>query len=311
MPSIPLVSVVMGVHNNADQLPQSIQSILNQSFTDFEFIIINDGSSDHSQRVLEKLAQTDSRIKLLHQDNNGLTKSLITGCELARGKYIARQDVGDFSQPQRFQKQINYFKENNECGLVFCDFKTVDSLGNEICENRPSLHQINNALKIENGELAAPGHHGSAMFTKTCYLNAGGYREQFYFTQDLDLWVRMSEQADFHVIEEVLYHCLIAVDAISGKYHRLQKQYHAIIIESAQLRRQGKSEQAILEKAASIRPTSSNFFLGVEKSRTLYFMASCLHDRQPEQARMYLKNALSENPFNMKAWYKLLMHHCS
>src|SRR5215472_5045758 len=97
----PEVSVVMSVYNNAPDLARTLDSILSQEGVDFEFIVVNDGSSDQSGQILNKYAQRDSRLRIIHQENAGLTRALIRGCDVARGEYIARQDAGDFSLPDR------------------------------------------------------------------------------------------------------------------------------------------------------------------------------------------------------------------
>ena len=106
------VSVVMGVYNSAAVLSTTLESILSQECVEFEFIIVNDGSKDESGRILEEYAGRDSRIRIFHQDNQGLTRALIKGCAEAKGEYIARQDVGDRSLPGRFLAQLAVLKQN-------------------------------------------------------------------------------------------------------------------------------------------------------------------------------------------------------
>ena len=296
----------MSVYNSSDQLEKSIGSILNQSFDDFELIIINDGSTDNSQQLLQTFAASDNRVKLYQQSNKGLTNALIFGCNQASADYIARHDVGDHSATDRFEKQFDYLRSNPQCAAVFSQFQSIDELGNVIYRFSPTAQAIQSSLDIASNDISTPSHHGSAMFSKAYYLKVGGYRQAFYFTQDLDLWVRMSEHGKIHLIEEILYDTLIATNTISGKYHPLQKQYHEIIIESAKLRRSGKSDAAVLIKAQQIKPTTSTVQLSNNAASTLYFMASCLINENPLLAKQYLKQALAKNPVHLKAWYKLL-----
>ena len=297
----------MGVYNCADRLDDTINSILKQTHHDFELIIINDGSTDNSRQILESFAAGDRRIRLFHQPNKGLTRSLIFGCNQAGGQFIARHDAGDRSTPQRFEKQIAYLQSHDDCAAVFSHFNTVDEPGHIICRHRPNMDTIPSRLNINNQNIAAPSHHGSVMFSKAFYLKAGGYRQEFHFTQDLDLWIRMSEHGRIHLIEEHLYDALIGTDTISGRYHSLQKKYHDIIIESARQRRQGNSDDTALARARTIKPTNSIMQLNKNESGTLYFMASCLMAENPRLARHYLKKALKKNPAHLKAWCKLLL----
>lgn len=115
----PLVSVVMAVYNEEKYLRDSIESILSQTFTDFEFVVINDGSVDKTQDILENYAQRDRRIKLIINERNlGLVKSLNKGIKLAKGKYIARMDAGDVSYPERLNKQVEFLEDNRAVYIV-------------------------------------------------------------------------------------------------------------------------------------------------------------------------------------------------
>ena len=106
---MPLVSVVMSVFNSEEYVSKAIESILNQTFNDFEFIIVNDGSVDGTPDILEKYGKNDKRIKIITHENKGLTKCLNIGINNSSGKYIARQDADDFSYPERIENQVNAF----------------------------------------------------------------------------------------------------------------------------------------------------------------------------------------------------------
>ena len=306
MSASPYLSVVMSVFNGADQLEKTVQCILDQSYRDYEFIIVNDGSTDKSLELLQKFAQLDPRITIINQSNQGLTRSLITACEQAQGNYIARQDVGDYSYPSRFEKQINRFETEPELVAIFTQFQVIDDNDIVISQHQPSSSYIESVLDYSDGQIATPSHHGSVMFDKNAYQQVGGYRAQFRFAQDLDLWLRLNEYGDIQVIDEILYLALLSSNTISGMHHREQKKYHDIIVESAQIRSEGGDEQSVLNQASTIKPSTNKLVVNADKSSTLYFMASCLISKQPELARTYLRQAIAKNPLNLKAWYKLL-----
>ena len=113
---MPKVSVVMSVYNSEPFIRDAIKSILGQSFQDFEFIIINDGSTDGSLQIIQSYG--DSRIRITSQENLGLTKSLNKGIGIARGEYIARQDADDISEPSRLEKQVAVLEQNSRAVLV-------------------------------------------------------------------------------------------------------------------------------------------------------------------------------------------------
>ena len=302
----PCLSVVMSVFNGAGQLEKTVQSVLDQSYSNFEFIIVNDGSTDGSLGLIRKFAEQDPRIIFIDQSNQGLTRSLITACEQARGNYIARQDVGDYSYPSRFEKQINRFETDPQLVAIFTQFQVIDDNDIVISQHQPSSSYIKSALDYSDGQIATPSHHGSVMFDKNAYQQAGGYRPEFRFAQDLDLWLRIKEYGDIQVIDEILYLALLSSNTISGMHHRLQKKYHDIIVESARIRSEGGDEQSVLKQASTIKPSINKLIVNADKSSTLYFMGSCLISKQPELARTYLKRAIAKNPLNLRAWYKLL-----
>ena len=117
--SSPEVSVVMSVYNGAKYLRESVESILSQKSVDFEFIIVNDGSTDDSENILDEYAVQDNRIRIIKQKNMGLTQALIRGCNEARGTYIARQDANDVSLQGRLKKQLEYLKSHGMSSKVY------------------------------------------------------------------------------------------------------------------------------------------------------------------------------------------------
>src|SRR5487761_1866149 len=124
----PTVSVVMSVYNSEAFLESSINSVLTQTLGDFEFIVINDGSSDTSKDIISNFAALDNRIKVVtHKRNRGLIAGLNHGVQLATGKYIARQDADDVSSPSRLKKQVEYLHAHPEVGLVGTNYKVIDS----------------------------------------------------------------------------------------------------------------------------------------------------------------------------------------
>src|SRR6266849_5646808 len=118
MPDPRLISVVMAVYNSAAVVGEAIESVLDQTFGDFEFIIIDDGSTDSSGEILREYARRDGRINLYAQGNSGLIASLNRGCRLAKGRYIARMDADDISLPTRLEKQFRYLEAHPEVGVL-------------------------------------------------------------------------------------------------------------------------------------------------------------------------------------------------
>ena len=120
MTNLPDISIVMSVYNGADRLRETMESVLSQEGVSLEFIIVDDGSTDGSNVILGNYARHDARVRILYQENQGLTRALIRGCEAAKGKYIARQDAGDISLPVRLRLQKAVLDQYEDCAFVSC-----------------------------------------------------------------------------------------------------------------------------------------------------------------------------------------------
>src|SRR5262249_42264689 len=139
MSSSPLVSVVMSVFNGEQFLAEAVESILSQSFRDFEFIVIDDGSTDNSATILESYLKKDSRLRVFHQENMGLVESLNRGCGLAQGRYIARMDADDISLRDRLIWQGEFLVKKHEGGGVGGGVGVIDATGRCLGSGTPPL----------------------------------------------------------------------------------------------------------------------------------------------------------------------------
>ncbi len=194
---MPKVTVLMPVYNGEKYLREAIDSILNQTFTDFEFLIIDDGSTDSSIKIIS--SYPDSRIKLIKNDNNqGLVYSLNKGLYLAQGEYIARMDCDDISLPNRLQKQVDFLDNHPEITVLGSYLEFIDINGEKLenlaylSEYPLSHEQIVYAMLYSN-----PLAHPSIIFKKLDILKLGGYRflkELENCSEDYDLWLRLADQ---------------------------------------------------------------------------------------------------------------------
>lgn len=202
MNSKPLVSVVMSVYNAQWTLAFAIDSVLQQTYSNFEFIIINDGSTDNTFYILNKYKSQDSRIIVIDQKNQGLTKSLNVGINVAKGEYIARQDADDISLRCRLEKQI-HFLENRK------DVVLLGARAFEISKNKKVIgrfydeEDINEVVFLKN-----PIVHTSAFFRKNIFQEIGLYNEKFLVSQDFEAWIRLAEVGRIAMLDDVLveYH---------------------------------------------------------------------------------------------------------
>ena len=307
MTQLPDISVVMSVYNGADHMRESMDSILSQEGVSLELIVVNDGSTDDSGRILDEYARRDSRVRVIHQKNQGLTRALITGCAEARGKYIVRNDCGDISLPQRFFRQLSCIGAHPEAALVSCGTRFVGPGGELLYEvNHDPSEGTKRLLTWTLSGIRGPSHHGSTLFPRELYLKVGGYREAFYFAQDLDLWIRLAQQGEHIILSEILYQASVTVGALSGLYRKEQLATTQIIFESARLRQLGLNDSTALKKASSVRPFQKRRNNRREKAKASYFIGMCLKNRGDRKAIGYFKQAVKLSPFHIKAWWRLL-----
>lgn len=303
----PDVSVVMSVYNGENHLAATVDSILAQEGVSLEFIIVDDGSTDRSPEILKEYAGRDNRIRIISQENRGLTKALIKGCAASTAAYIARQDVGDASLPGRLRSQFDFIRRNNAIAFVSCGTRMLGPANEYLYEITQSTEEATSRLRtLDIREIRGPSMHGSVMFSRETYEKVGGYRSDFYFAQDLDLWIRMAELGEHAVLPEVLCEAAITPEAISGLYRNKQIETARLILESARLRRCEMDDSEILKQAQAIRPETTARRSGVQRAKSLYFIGMAVRRHNPRQARKYFKAALSEYPLHVKSAIRLL-----
>lgn len=218
----PRISVVMAVHNGQDWLAQALRCIKAQTLTDFEFLIIDDGSVDRSSDFLRAAAEEDPRI-IVHTlpVNGGLTAALRLGIAKAKGDFIARQDVDDFSSPDRLERCLAAAGPRR----LLLSAWLIDMQGQVIREpvaskllSRLPLPAAARVLRYVN--LAA---HGSFFFSREHYERIGGYRSSFPFAQDYDLLLRWMDSGEIAVIPAPLYTVRLHKESVSAK--KKSRQY--------------------------------------------------------------------------------------
>ena len=297
----PLVSVVMGVRNGLPDLAGTLESLTTQLEVAFEIIVINDGSTDGTAEFLSEWSTRDPRLVVLHRSGRGLTASLIEGCQLARGTYLARQDSGDSSLPGRLAAQVACLEADPEASLCSTFVRLVVPEGATLAVNRPDEGSLADGL-------TGPAHHGAVMMRRSAYGQAGGYRLAFHYAQDIDLWTRLVELGRHRVVPHILYEAIVAPGSISGSRRKEQEQFHAYIVNLTKARRQGLPELAWLAKAEALSVRCKNAPAKGRRTGTAngaYFIAACLERDHPQLAAKYFRQALDLNPLHMKARLKL------
>jgi len=220
----PVISVIMAVYNCDIFLDDAIQSIINQTFSEFELIVINDGSTDQSFDLLLQWQTIDNRMIIINQENMGLTKSLNRGLSLARGEFIARHDCDDYSHKERFNKQLAIFDHHPNVIIVGSDVAWIDET-NTILDIMAGPQSYSDALSCFF-DIANPYVHGSIMVRKHVLQILNGYRDAFQTSQDFDLYIRMTQvQGEWRSVPEVCYYLRIHSNSITAKKWMLQLRH--------------------------------------------------------------------------------------
>jgi glycosyltransferase involved in cell wall biosynthesis len=189
---LPTVSVVMSVRNGETFLAEAIESVLNRTFRDFEFVIVDDGSTDGTSQILRNFEQKDRRIRVVVREHRGRTVSLNEVLSISTGELVAIMDGDDMAAPERLQKQVDFLNENQNCVALGGEVMFVDAKGRPLGRgNHPRGHaEIRRCLLLGDGAaLSQP----VVMFRRRAFQEVGGYNEDFEVVQDLDLFLRLSE----------------------------------------------------------------------------------------------------------------------
>lgn len=184
------ITVLMSVYNDLPYLKDAIESILNQTFSNFEFLIFDDGSTDGSQEILQQYASKDSRIKLIINETNcGLGFNLAQGIEIAQSPWIARMDADDLALPNRLELQLNYVQAHPDISILGGCAVDIDRNGQFIGERKiPTTHPQIRKLIWTN-----PLIHGTVLLNKASILKVGSYSRKLAKRQDYDLWFRCAK----------------------------------------------------------------------------------------------------------------------
>lgn len=210
----PKVSVLMSVFNGEKYLREAVDSILNQTFKDFEFLIINDGSTDKTEAILK--SYDDPRIKVYNnRENIGLSKSLNIGLQMAKGEYISRQDADDISMPERLKMQVDFLNNHPDYAVIgtFAQVLNEDSGKTQLWKKPIADADLRKFLKKSNCIV-----HGSAMIRKSSLLDVGFYYAPMEKSQDYELWLRLSKKYKMANIPKPLYLWRINSKKVALKY---------------------------------------------------------------------------------------------
>ena len=205
----------MPVRNGGPYLEPAVESILGQTFADFEFVIVNDGSTDATPEVLRRYQAADPRVRVIHQEKAGLVASLNRGCGQARAAYIARMDADDIAFPDRFARQVEFLDLHPDVAVVGSAVVRIDATGREIKRNTcPTTH----AAIVEALREYTCFTHPSVMLRAEALAAVGGYHPAYGPAEDYDLWVRLSERYELANLPDPLLYYRVFPGQISVRH---------------------------------------------------------------------------------------------
>lgn len=274
----PKISVIMSVFNGELYVEQCIESVISQTFEDFEFLILDDASTDRTNEIIKK--NKDKRIKLIKNEKNlGLTKSLNLLIEMARGEYVARLDADDICMNERFQKQKTFLDQNKSIGMVASNCDIINENSDLLYNHCP---QSNDTAFKWSFLFRNPIRHSTAMMRKEVLNKIGKYNESFEFSQDYELWNRIKNHSAIAVIPETLARIRVHEKSISNSM--IEKQcYFADIVSKEQI-------EYHLKKSISLEE--------IKKLKLIYFYKNPIQINE-------IKNEIEEFDKIIKLYFEL------
>ncbi|WP_406696201.1 glycosyltransferase [Singulisphaera sp. Ch08] len=297
MTPTPTISVVMPVYNAEPYVAEAVESILTQTFDNFEFIIIDDGSTDRSIHLLRHYATRDSRIRVIGRPNTGIVGALNDGLAVASGEFIARMDADDISLPSRFAIQLDYLKNHPECLAVGCMVLSIDKDGASLDTwNFPLDHEEIDKRQLEGHQEIA---HPALMARRTAVLAVQGYRLESETCEDLDLFLRLAERGRLANVPDTLLKMRRHLSSICHTKQELQNRVRESVLLEAWKRR-GLTTQTILHQDGP-----SDFSVSAYYRKWAW---AALGGGHVPTARKYAWAALRRAPFSIETWRVL---YCS
>ncbi len=291
----PAVSVCMAVYNGSKYLSQSLDSILAQTYTNFEFVIIDDGSTDDSLNILRNYEKNDERIKLFSRENKGFVTTLNEIVERCRGNWIARMDQDDICMPNRLQIQLDFLSHHPDVTVLGSSAVLVEQDGTPICTYVP--HSCDKFLRKVFPD--SPFVHPSVMFSKDAFYKAGKYNEMMKFGgEDVVFFKKMSELGKLHNILQPLISYRLVSGSLSRKPPQFRMVLTGIINELNQGREVSLDEFARLKgEYLSIGKSGAEFDYEFEVAKLYLWSAG-----SKIRTLVHLKNCMRIRPLSIKVF---------
>ncbi|MFT3789240.1 MAG: glycosyltransferase family 2 protein [Tepidisphaeraceae bacterium] len=293
---VPAVSMIVSVYNNAPFVKHAVESILMQTFADWELIVIDDGSTDGTGEILQRFADSDCRIRLTRRANKGRTVSLNEAIDLARGEFLARFDFDDLSLPERFEKQVAFLRANPDVVAIGSQIERIDPYG--VLLDTPKHHLDHDG--ITHDLLAGSGWaivHPVVMMRRDAVEKVGRYNPHFNDVEDLELFLRLGEVGRLANLPDVLL-----------KYRQHPASVNATRFELQRKLANEARTQASARRRIPVPPESPHFAAAaIPRYKTFCNWGwKALKRSNRSAARKHAVSALKEKPFAPEVWRLLV-----
>ncbi|MCH7744854.1 MAG: glycosyltransferase [Chloroflexi bacterium] len=300
--SDPVVTVLMAAYNVEQYISQAVESILNQTFSDFEFIIVDDGSEDSTPEILARY--DDARIKVIRVENQGLTNSLNTGLQASKCRLIARMDADDVCSPNRLEAQLAELQKNEDLALVGTWYNVIDEDGAFLsARDAPTDSAELRAILLREN----PFCHGSVLFRRDAVAAVGGYRPEFKSSQDYDLWLRLREHYQMGMVPQVLYDWRLRRGSVGANARFRQRGYSKAALLCAEQRLRGVPETLPSLQSKRKASSFSKFKRSDRESGYQAFKSNLFRQSGRRwKATRYAIGSVTYCPWSVVAWASLV-----
>jgi len=299
----PLITVLMPAYNAEKFIAEAIASVLSQTFTDFELLIINDGSTDSTQKIIESFP--DERIRLINQTNQGISAALNIGLLNAKAGIIARFDADDICYPERLEKQYLFLEQHKDYVLTGTDAEYIDENGEFVFKSVLAGYKDNEIRNLPYS--VCPFYHPTVAYRKHAIIEAGMYDLNAHSFEDHLLWRRIIRLGKVHNINECLIRYRYNPDSITIDERWRTKRFREIKSEALQkaaiTEKNGIELLEILKKQNNKKVKVGAYYLLLGKK---YLW----NNHQPEKARNNLRKAIINNPTRLDSYAIMLLSYC-
>lgn len=285
------VSVIIPTYNSARYLPEALESVLNQTYSDFEVLVMDDGSTDETTEVVKPYLD-DHRVAYHAMEHRGGRRAFNDGVAIAKGTIIGQCDADDRLAPNKLALQMKLFDESPDIGLVYSDMASIDEHGNIIMDPSNRYQRYEGSVTerlIERNFVPGP----TSLIRKSIFQKGGGFDPSFGAAQDYDLWLRLSTLCEFRHVNESLYFYRRHNNQISTSNKEQQFAMHVEALHKFSRNHPDRvSDKAIAHATAEIKKNLGHYYLKSQRNKPL--------------ARQAFVEAIRLRPTYFSAWNRLL-----